>query len=67
MLENFSEELLKNVATECSMFESIAQVQGFGASIAALSGDEQPQCDNCVHWLASTCSIFRSELYSMRD
>lgn len=63
-MEDFSPQLLKNVATECQEFESVANAL-FGLSLTNLSGNEEPRCDYCVHWLGSTCHIFRSELYAI--
>lgn len=65
-MDEYSTELLQQIAEECSMYESLASAQGFGFSWANFSGDEKPECDNCVHWQDSTCSIFRSELYNTK-
>ncbi|MDW7673097.1 MAG: hypothetical protein SCK28_01035 [Bacillota bacterium] len=63
-MRDFSEELLHNIAQECQEYESVANAL-FGLSMTNVTGDEPPRCDYCVHWLGSTCHIFRSELYTM--
>jgi hypothetical protein len=63
-MDEFSLEMLTNVAQECQEYESVANAQ-FGLSLSNLTGDEEPRCDYCLHWLGSTCHIFRSELYEM--
>lgn len=63
-MDDFSPELLANIAGECQEYESVANAL-FGLSLSNVTGDEEPRCDYCVNWLGSTCNIFRSELYSM--
>lgn len=65
-MDDYTPQLRAQIAQECSEYENIASVH-IGMSMANLSGDESPSCDYCVHWLGGSCSIFLSELYSLRS
>jgi len=52
--------LVERIADACPEFESVGLAQGYGVSLANVSGMESPRCDNCINWAEGDCEIFHA-------
>lgn len=67
MSADYKDQLLRDIADECSEFEHIINAMGYGYSLLNVSETEFiRRCSDCVHWEDSHCGIFESEIRRWR-
>lgn len=56
----YDEKILEKIANKCPEYEAITVAQGYGISfLNNLEALEHAQCDLCINWQSSSCSIFQ--------
>lgn len=53
---------LAQIAQTCTEYDSIGLAQGYGVSLANVSGKEDPRCDCCLYWAQGDCDIFNNKV-----
>ncbi len=57
-----TQQQLVLLAENCPEFASVSLAQGYGVSLANVSGRENPRCDNCINWAQGDCDIFKASI-----
>jgi hypothetical protein len=59
----YSENQLRDIATECKEFEHIINAMGYGYSLLNVSPNTfVRRCSDCINWFNSECDIFQKEI-----
>ncbi|MDR3564831.1 MAG: hypothetical protein P4N59_25830 [Negativicutes bacterium] len=62
MKKDYSEDQVRDIASECREFEHVINAMGYGYSFVNVKPETYARrCPDCVRWLGGSCRIYKAE------